>query len=201
LAEAGAENPEGTIFSIGRDAGVPHSAGNAADTIHLGQTIVFDIFPCQAGGGYFYDFTRTWCMGYAPDAVVELHQQVKSVYDAISASLKAGELCAQYQANTCDLFEKMGHPTIRSHKNTVDGYNHSIGHGLGLRVHEKPWFGDKADESDRLFPGSVFTVEPGVYYPEKNIGVRIEDTYCVTHAGRIEKMAEYPYDLILPIHK
>jgi Xaa-Pro aminopeptidase len=201
LAEAGAENPEGTIFSIGHDSAVPHSAGNATDTIRLGQTIVFDIFPCQAGGGYFYDFTRTWCMGYAPDAVIKLYQQVKLVYDTISASLKEGELCAQYQANTCDLFEKMGHPTIRSHKNTVDGYNHSIGHGLGLRVHEKPWFGDKADESDRLFPGTVFTVEPGLYYPEKYIGVRIEDTYCVTHTGRIEKMAEYPYDLILPIHK
>ena len=67
LAERGAENPEGTIFAIGRDAGVPHSSGNPEDILRLGQTIVFDIFPCEAGGGYFYDFTRTWCLGYAPD--------------------------------------------------------------------------------------------------------------------------------------
>jgi Xaa-Pro aminopeptidase len=201
LAEAGAENPEGTIFSIGRDAAVPHSVGETNDALRLGQTIVFDIFPCQAGGGYFYDFTRTWCLDYAPDEVIELHQQVMFVYDNIVASLKPDEPCYPYQMKTCELFEKMGHPTIRNVKNTVDGYNHSIGHGLGLRVHEKPWFGEKANDSDRLVPGTVFTVEPGLYYPEKNMGVRIEDTYCVTNQGRIEKMAEYPYDLILPIRK
>ncbi len=60
IAELGAENPEGTIFAIGHDAGVPHSVGNPDDPIRLGQTIVFDIYPCEAGGGYFYDFTRTW---------------------------------------------------------------------------------------------------------------------------------------------
>ena len=67
LSERGAENPEGTIFSIGRDAGVPHSSGNAEDVLKTGQTIVFDIYPCEAGGGYFYDFTRTWCLGYVLD--------------------------------------------------------------------------------------------------------------------------------------
>lgn len=201
LAEAGAENPEGTIFSIGRDAGIPHSVGNNSDVLKLGQSIVFDIFPCQMGGGYFYDFTRTWCLDYAPDELVDLHQQVKSVYDNIVVSLKANENCKQYQMKTCDLFEKNGHPTVRSHKNTYDGYNHSIGHGLGLRVHEKPWFGEKADETDRLFKGSVFTIEPGLYYPDKGMGVRIEDTYCVDHTGKVELMAEYPYDLIIPVRK
>ena len=69
LSERGAENPEDTIFAIGRDAGVPHSSGNPMTSLRLGQTIVFDIYPCEAGGGYFYDFTRTWCLGYAPDEV------------------------------------------------------------------------------------------------------------------------------------
>jgi Xaa-Pro aminopeptidase len=64
LAEQGAENPEGTIFAIGRDAGIPHSSGNPQDLLRLGQTIVFDIFPCESGGGYFYDFTRTRCRPY-----------------------------------------------------------------------------------------------------------------------------------------
>ena len=83
LAEAGAENPEGTIFAIGRDAGVPHSSGSPKDAVRLGQTIVFDIFPCEQGGGYYYDFTRTWCLGYAPDEVLSLYEQVKI---SISAS-------------------------------------------------------------------------------------------------------------------
>jgi Xaa-Pro aminopeptidase len=199
LAEAGAENPEGTIFSLGRDAGVPHSTGNASETLRLGETIVFDIFPCQVGGGYFYDFTRTWCLGYAPDEVVQLHNQVKQVYDQIVSELRVYNLCRPYQLRTCELFETMGHPTVRTNKNTEDGYNHSIGHGLGLRVHEKPWFGDKADESDNLAPGTVFTVEPGLYYPDRGMGVRIEDTYCANHENKIELMADYPYDLILPV--
>jgi Xaa-Pro aminopeptidase len=200
LAEAGAENPEGTIFSMGYDSAVPHSTGNNKEAIRIGETIVFDIFPCQVGGGYFYDFTRTWCLGHAPDEAVQLHQQVKRVYDRIVSQLKVNDLCRPYQLKTCELFEEMGHTTVKTDRNTEKGYNHAIGHGLGLRVHEKPWFGDKADETDILAPGAVFTVEPGLYYPEKKIGVRIEDTYCVNHKNKIECMAEYPYDLIIPVH-
>ena len=88
LAEAGVENPEGTIFAIGKDAGVPHSTGTPTDPMRLGQTIVYDIFPCEAQGGYFYDFTRTWCLGYAPDAALKLYEQVRSVYDTVSAEFK-----------------------------------------------------------------------------------------------------------------
>lgn len=199
LAEAGAENPEGTIFALGHDAGVPHSTGNNDEILRGGETIVFDIFPCQTGGGYFFDFTRTWCLGYATDEVQLLHSQVKQVYDQLVSELKPGRLFRPYQIRTYDLFEAMGHPTNRSHPNTEDGYNHSIGHGLGLRVHEKPWSGDKADETDVLLPGAVFTMEPGLYYPDKGMGVRIEDTYCVNHRNQIELMAQYPYDLIIPV--
>jgi Xaa-Pro aminopeptidase len=60
VAERGGEFPSGFIFAIGRDAGVPHSSGNPSDLMRLGQTIVFDIYPAEAGGGYYYDFTRTW---------------------------------------------------------------------------------------------------------------------------------------------
>ena len=102
LAEAGAENPEATIFSLGRDAGIPHSTGNDNETLRLGETIVFDIFPCQFGGGYFYDFTRTWCLGYAPEDVVALHEQVKQVYDQIVSELQPDALCNPYQKRTCE---------------------------------------------------------------------------------------------------
>ncbi|MFN8404443.1 MAG: aminopeptidase P family N-terminal domain-containing protein [Anaerolineales bacterium] len=50
VSEQGAELPSGFIFAIGRDAGVPHSAGNPSDLMRLGQTIVFDIYPAEAGG-------------------------------------------------------------------------------------------------------------------------------------------------------
>ncbi len=62
---------------------MPHSAGNPDDLLRLGQTIVFDIYPCEAGGGYFYDFTRTWSLGYATPEAQELYDQVKAVYDRL----------------------------------------------------------------------------------------------------------------------
>ena len=201
LAELGAENPNDTIFAIGRDAGVPHSSGNSTDPLTLGQTIVFDIFPCEQGGGYFYDFTRTWCLGYAPDEAQALYDQVKSVYQQVTSELKTDVNAAHFQERTCDLFEAMGHKTIRQDPAAESGYVHSVGHGLGLHIHEKPWFSQKDDPSNILAPGSVFTIEPGLYYPEKGLGVRLEDSYYVTSAGKFEKFIDYPMELCLPMKR
>jgi Xaa-Pro aminopeptidase len=199
LAEAGAENPEATIFAIGRDGGIPHSAGTPSDPIQLGKSIVFDIFPCQGGGGYFYDFTRTWCLGYAPEEVQLAYNQVKQVYDQVVSELELGALTYRYQDRTCELFEQMGHPTIRQNPAIEEGYIHSLAHGLGLDVHEKPWFGRKDDPSNILQIGSVFTIEPGLYYPSKGFGVRLEDSWYTTRDGRFEKVLEYPMDLVIPM--
>lgn len=199
LVERGAENPVGTIFAIGRDAGVPHSTGNCKDSLRLGQTIVFDIFPCEVGGGYFYDFTRTWCLGYAPDEAFALYEDVHSVYQQIISELQPGEHCPKYQRRACELYEAMGHPTILNDPQTQEGYVHSLGHGLGLNVHERPWFGHNARPEDKLHPGSVVTIEPGLYYPERALGVRLEDTVWVRPDGEMEVLAEYPLDLVLPV--
>jgi Xaa-Pro aminopeptidase len=201
LAEAGAENPEGTIFAIGKDAGVPHSSGTSADLVETGKTIVFDIFPCEPGGGYYYDFTRTWCLGEAPDEVIKVYQQVMDVYQKITTSLEVGALFSVYQTKTCDYYEEMGHPTLRNHPEAEVGYVHSIGHGLGLNVHEKPFSGSTAGTDETLVPGSVFTIEPGLYYPEKGFGVRIEDSFWVTSDNRFEKFVDYSYDLIIPVKR
>ncbi len=200
LAEMGAANPEGTIFAIGRDAGVPHSTGNPADFLTLGKTIVFDIFPCENGGGYFYDFTRTWCLGYAPDEELKLYEEVRQVYDRLLSELKVSTPFPAYQKRTCELFEEMGHPTVLSQPATEEGYVHSLGHGVGLRVHEKPFAGMlTAEADDLLIPGAVFTMEPGLYYPERGMGVRIEDTLTVKNDGTFEILADFPKDLILPV--
>jgi Xaa-Pro aminopeptidase len=199
LAERGAEIPEGVIFAIGRDAGVPHSSGNAADFLRLGQTIVFDIFPCEAGGGYYYDFTRTWCLGYATDEVQAAYEDVRSVYQQILGELKADTPCHDYQVRTCQLFEERGHDTVHNNPETLQGYVHSLGHGLGLHVHELPRFGMAATENDRLVRGVVVTIEPGLYYPEKGFGIRLEDTVWVNPAGEMEILADYPLDLVLPM--
>lgn len=201
LVELGVDNPEETIFSIGRDGAIPHSSGTPDDVIQLGAPIVFDIFPCEIGGGYFYDFTRTWCLGYASDEISRLHQQVLEVHHRIIDELQPGQSFKSVQEKTCQLFSEMGHITVAQKNNITDGYLHSVGHGLGLNVHEKPFSGITASPDDLLIPGVVFTIEPGLYYPEKEIGIRIEDTLYLNKDGQFEILAEFPYDLIIPMNK
>lgn len=202
LMERGSENPEGTIFAIGRDAGVPHSTGTATDVLRLGQTIVFDIFPCEAGGGYFHDFTRTWCLGYAPDDVVKLYEDVYQVNEQLLADMEVGKPFFHYQKRTCELFEEMGHPTVMSNPGTEEGYVHSLGHGVGLKVHELPMcsYSPEGKPANMLTPGNVIALEPGLYYPERGMGVRLENTYYINADGLFENLAPYPLDLVLPIN-
>lgn len=197
LAERGASPTEGYILAIGRDAGVPHSQGNPTDEVKLGQTIVFDIYPQENGGGYFYDFTRTWSLGYATPEAQKLYDQVKNAYERIIENLDMNAKFKDYQALTCDIFEKDGHPTVRTEKAPLQGYVHSLGHGLGLNIHERPWSGLTATDDNLLKPGVVFTIEPGLYYPEQGMGFRIEDSYWMNPEGKIELLAEYPYDFVL----
>jgi Xaa-Pro aminopeptidase len=197
LAELGAENPEGTIFAIGGDAGVPHSSGTDTDLLRLGQTIVFDIYPCEAGGGYFYDFTRTWSLGYATADAQKLYNEVRAVFDKVMEDLDLNAPFKDYQRLVCEEYEKNGHKTPLNTPAPTEGYVHSLGHGLGLNVHERPWSGLTATDDNILKPGVVVTVEPGLYYPEKGLGVRIEDSVWVRPDGKVEILAEYPYEFVL----
>ncbi len=197
LAELGAENPEGCIFAIGRDAGIPHSVGTPSDKIRLGRTIVFDIYPCEAGGGYFYDFTRTWSLGYAKPEAQALYDEVHTVFHKVMENLDLNAPYKEYQRMVCEEFEKNGHKTPLNTPAPVEGYVHSLGHGLGLNVHERPWSGLTSTDDNLLKAGVVMTIEPGLYYPEREMGVRIEDSVWVRPDGKMETLAEYPYDFVL----
>jgi len=202
LAERGAVEVEGTIFAIGRDAGIPHSAGTPSDRMRLGQTIVFDIFPAEKGGGYFYDFTRTWCLGYATPEAQKLYDEVDGVYRKVIDNLDLNAEFKEYQKLVCNDFHRSGHNTPMHTLGILEnGYVHSLGHGLGLNLHERPWSRHNMPDGNLLRPGVIFTIEPGLYYPEKGMGVRIEDSYWVSPEGNIELLAEYPYDFVLPMKK
>ena len=202
LAERGAVDVEGVIFSIGRDAGVPHSVGDPYDLMALGKTIVFDIFPAEQGGGYFYDFTRTWSLGYATPEAQALYDQVQEVYNKVVENLDLNASFVEYQRMTCEYFESKGHKTQLSDRAPLDGYVHSLGHGVGLNIHERPLSKLTESSSDNVLkPGVVITIEPGLYYPDKGMGFRIEDTYWVRPDGKMELLAEYPYDFVLPMKK
>jgi Xaa-Pro aminopeptidase len=201
VAELGAELPSGFIFAIGHDAGVPHSAGNPTDLMKLGQTIVFDIYPAEAGGGYYYDFTRTWSLGYTTPEAQDLYDQVKEIFDTLNDNFDLNTPFANYNIMTCEYFESKGHQTPLNAKSPREGYVHSLGHGVGLNIHERPFSGLTASDDQRLRPGVVITSEPGLYYPEKGMGFRIEDTIWVRPDGKMETLAEYPYDFVLPMKK
>lgn len=195
------DDPEGAIFAIGRDAGVPHSRGEDRDPIALGKTIVYDIFPREAGAGYFFDFTRTWCMGFAPPQVEKVYRDVRDTFEAVMAEMKMNELCRSFQTRACDLFEERGHPTVRTDAKTTKGYIHGLGHGLGLSVHERPTFSDYEGNTATIAPGCVVTIEPGLYYPDDGgFGVRIEDCVWMNpRAGRFESLGDFPKDLVLSV--
>jgi Xaa-Pro aminopeptidase len=201
LAERNAVDSEGVIFAIGRDAGVPHSVGDPKDLMTLGKTIVFDIFPAEKGGGYFYDFTRTWSLGYATSEAQALYDQVHEIYNKVVENLDLNASFVDYQRMTCEYFESKGHKTPLNTKSPLEGYVHSLGHGVGLNIHERPGSSLIATGDNLLKPGVVITIEPGLYYPDQGMGVRIEDTYWVRPDGEIELLAEYPYDFVLPMKK
>ena len=199
IAEQRMEDPEGFIFSIGRDAGIPHSRGHGDDVVELGKSIIFDIFPREAGGGYFFDLTRTFCLGYAPPEVESAYQDVYECVEQLVSSYEVGAEARVYQRMTCDFFEARGHPTVAGDTKTEAGYVHSVGHGLGLAVHEEPFFSDAPTNTSLLEPGHVFSCEPGLYYPDRGFGVRIEDLIWIDDDGTVHNLTAYPKELVVEV--
>lgn len=197
LMEFGLVDDGETIFAVGRDAGVPHSRGEDDDVLEIGKSIIFDLFPRSLKHGYYHDMTRTFCLGYAPPEVQRAYDQTLQAFNAVMDALQVGERASLYQDIVCDVYEEHGHTTPRSHPGTVEGYVHSVGHGLGLQIHSRPRFRTNSD--DLIAAGQVFTVEPGLYYPSRGYGIRVEDTIYVDAEGQIHSLTTFPKDLVLPI--
>lgn len=197
LYEHGLEDAEGMIFAQGRDAAVPHSRGEAAQSLKLGQTIVFDLFP-RDESGYFHDMTRTWCLGYASPEVQEAFDTVLEAFERSVEMCKVGLSTRAVQVMVCEFFEDKGHPTVLNTPGTDEGYIHSLAHGVGLNVHEAPYFPTTADLYT-LKPGNVFTIEPGLYYHTRGYGIRVEDTVYLNDKGEMESLTDCPTDLVIEL--
>ncbi len=198
LAAHSLEDPEGFIFATGRDAGIPHSKGTPTAPLRLGESIVFDIFPREMGG-YFFDFTRTFSLGYAPEPLQALHRDVLDSLEHVKAALRVGVGASAYQRMTCDFFQSRGHSTVAQDSATLCGYVHSLGHGVGLDIHEAPSFYDSPANTTLLQPGHVFTLEPGLYYPDQGMGCRLEDVMWIDAAGAVQTLTHFPYELVVPL--
>ncbi|MEO5617008.1 MAG: Xaa-Pro peptidase family protein [Candidatus Eisenbacteria bacterium] len=194
VAEDGA-----SIVSMGRDAGVPHNHGNDADVLRAGTPILVDLFPADPTG-YHSDMTRTFCIGRAPAPLREMYDDVRAAFDAAMESLAAGTPCRTHQERAWDVFEARGHATLRSSPGTEEGYVHGLGHGVGLAVHEPPRLGGPASNTALIEPRMVITVEPGLYYPARGLGARIEDLIHVRADGSLENLTPCSYELEVMPH-
>ena len=188
IARLGMVEDHDTILSQGRDAAVPHSRGDAGAPVRPSLPIVLDIFPVDKESGYFFDMTRTFCIGPVPEELAKIHAEVLEAFELAERAMVAGTPAAAYQNLVCDYFEARGYATARSNPQTLDGYIHSLGHGVGLDIHEKPFFGLSPANKDTIEVGDIVTIEPGLYFPGRAIGVRIEDTFVVNENGRVSSL-------------
>ena len=74
---------------------------------------------------------------------------------------------------------------------------HSLGHGVGLNIHERPALGHLSE--DVLAAGSVVSIEPGLYYPDQGFGVRLEDLVYVAPDGQLITLTDFHKRLVLPL--
>lgn len=164
---------DGLIISTGNQTAFPHHQGSGP--ILANRPIVCDIFPKSHDTGYFADMTRTYVKGAPSKDVEKMHATVLAAQELIIKSVRPGMPGKELTAIGLKFFKDSGYETEEN-----KGFIHSAGHGLGLDVHEAPAMGMKSE--DILRPGQVITIEPGLYYPEKD-GVRIEDMVLITENG------------------
>lgn len=167
--ENGVENPEGIIVSSGKDSTMPHKSGSGA--IRAGVSIVIDIYPRSLKNRFFSDMTRTVCKGRPSEKLQELYDLVLKAQKAGLSRVRVGVAGGEIHEAVVEVFKKAGMEKY---------FIHSTGHGVGLDLHEAPGVG--AGGKDKLKPGMVITVEPGLYVPNLG-GVRIEDIIVVTGKG------------------
>jgi Xaa-Pro aminopeptidase len=197
LAQQNLTAPEGTIFAIGPSGADPHNPGLAKDPIIEGRPIVFDIFP-QAATGYWFDLTRSFVVGRANPRAKKLFQTVSEAQTASMDFLREGISGEAAMLRACQVIERAGYRTVkeifeRKTKNISNGFIHSLGHGVGLTIGERPYLSFLS--KDNLRSGEVVTVEPGIYLPRYG-GLRIEDTVLVTSKSA-SSLATLPTELEL----
>ena len=185
----------GMIIAQGRDAGVPHNSGNDNEPMRTNTTIVFDIYPQEYGGGYFFDMTRTYSFGDPGKEVVQCYEDLRQIQEEALNAARVGTEAKKIEEMVVDYFESKGYTTLRKDEKAQEGYIHSLGHGVGIAVHEAPRLSLYSD--DVLEKGDVFTIEPGLYYPSKGFGMRIEDTVYIDESGETHNPTYLSKELVI----
>jgi Xaa-Pro aminopeptidase len=193
-AEHGATCPsEMMVASI--NSGFGHDPGSGP--VPAGLPIQVDLFPRHEASACWADMTRTFVVGEpTPEHAALIAEQERIVREALEqarAAVAPGVLGRDLFAATCDLFEAGGYATQRTGDpgGTHEGFQFSLGHGVGLEVHEQPGLGLSGREP--FVAGDVVAIEPGLW--DLRIGgVRFEDLLLVTEDG-CETLTSFSYSL------
>ena len=173
------EMPFSPIVSGGPNSANPH-ASPGERRLQAGDLLVVDWG--AACGGYISDLTRTFAVGEVEPELQKIHKIVQEANAAGRAAGRPGVPCAEVDKAARAVIDASGYGPY---------FTHRTGHGIGMEGHEEPYM--RGDNMQLLEPGMAYTVEPGIYLPNRN-GVRIEDDMVVTENGS-QSLSDMPREL------
>ncbi|MGB8955200.1 MAG: Xaa-Pro peptidase family protein [Tumebacillaceae bacterium] len=169
------------IVASGKRSSLPH--GRASEKLlETGDFVTLDFGAYYQG--YNSDITRTVALGQPNDKLREIYEIVLEAQTHAVGNIKPGLTGKQADALARDIIDAKGY---------AEEFGHTLGHGIGLAVHEAPSLSKRNDAV--LRPGMVVTVEPGIYVADFG-GVRIEDDIVITETGN-EVLTKSPKELII----
>jgi Xaa-Pro dipeptidase len=167
-----------TIVGAGANGAFPHH--HTGDTrLEAGQAVVMDI----GGGmnGYSSDITRMAILGTPPEGYADVHAVVNAAVEAALAAARPGVPCKAVDAAARGVITDAGYGEF---------FLHRTGHGMGVEVHEPPYLTGASETI--LDEGMVFSIEPGIYLPDR-FGIRLEEI-VILRADGPEILSELPRD-------
>lgn len=169
MRKMGAESPSfGTVVASGDNSALPHAVPTAA-TISKNRPLTIDMGLVR--NGYCSDMTRTFVPGKTDKRYRKLHRLVRRAQLAGMQAIRAGVTGKAVDKAARDIITAAGYGKY---------FGHSLGHGVGLAVHESPRISTQGKQ--KLKAGMIVTVEPGIYIPDWG-GIRLENMILVQEDG------------------
>ncbi|MBO5203510.1 MAG: aminopeptidase P family protein [Clostridia bacterium] len=171
-----------TIAVSGKSSSLPHGVPADKKLSHGFLTMDFG----AKYMGYCSDMTRTVVIGKADDEMKKVYNTVLSAQRAALEKIHERILCREADRIARDIITDAGFGKC---------FGHSLGHGVGMYIHESPSLSQRADGDSVLCRGNVVTVEPGIYL-EGKYGCRIEDMIAIDESGNVLNFTQSPKELL-----
>jgi len=179
------------IVAHGAQGASVHNSGSGR--VLPGESIVIDLGVRDWESGAWADMTRTFCFGPPTKELIDYQSICRVVLEQVTPMVRPGASCGEIYRRADDIIAEAGYATILTKKAgevLETGFVHTLGHGVGLEIHEAP---SLAPGGETLVAGDLITLEPGVY--RKGFGgCRLEDLVLVTEGG-CEVLTDFSYDL------